>query len=103
MHTLDVQNQIVCPVCGHSVRCDEDEGGRIAWCGWCGTVAILQTSTAFPDGVADALIESAQHQLLARALLHQSRQLKQQNARIRAMRTRRDAADSGAPIPEDDD
>lgn len=87
MHNVDVRGQIICPVCDHTVRCYEDGGGRIVWCHWCGTVATMHASKALPNNleVAKALMESARHQLLARALLRHSRELQAENARLRAL------------------
>lgn len=89
MHSIDVRGQVICPVCDHAVRCYEDEGGRIVWCHWCGTVALMHASLATPNGreVGEALMKSAQTQLLARALLRHSRDLLADSARIMALPT----------------
>lgn len=84
MHTIDVKGQIVCPICDHTVRCYQDDGGSIAWCYWCGAVAEYAMSAEPTTGrqVAHALRESAEQNLLARALLNHSRTLRADTTRL---------------------
>lgn len=84
MHAIDVKGQIACPICGHTVRCYQDERGRIAWCYWCGTVAAYPSSKdPLGDGeVVHALRESVKDNLLARARLNHSRKLYSDSERL---------------------
>lgn len=85
MHTNDAGNRIVCPICGHDVRRYEDETGTIVYCNWCGTVAVFKPSELWVvDGGAPALLESAKHSLLARALLFHAQELRRNSARLLA-------------------